>query len=233
VTKPHAVGGLAKVAAVAAGYGHTCARLTSGKVACWGYNAYGQIGNGKIGKDYGSNAAAKETTPVLVPQLNDATRIWAGGFNTCVRRKSGQTWCWGLNNYGQLGTGSTGGDKGSYQSKPKHATQLSDASLIQGQIWHACGLLKGGALGCWGTAFHGALGNGESGALKSYGKPVKPKVPGPVRDLSGGALSLTSGSTAHSCALNDAGEVWCWGRNDFGQLGAKQAGHSALPVKVL
>ncbi len=231
-TKAQPVTKVGKVLSVSAGYGHACALEATGQVYCWGYNAYGQVGNGKVGKHYGGATKAREGTPVAIANLNDAVAVWAGGFFSCAKRKSGEIRCWGLNNYGQIGTGSTGGDNGTYQSKPVVAKHLTGATIIAGQLWHACGIING-KMACWGVGFHGALGNGFSGSLKIFEKPVVPIASGTWRDVSGGGASLTlGGSTSHSCAVNDTGQVWCWGRNDIGQLGPNVS-HSNKPIKVL
>jgi len=95
---PVAVSGLAGgVAAVAAGYYHTCAVMDAahgGRVRCWGEGLWGQLGDG---------ARHDSKTPVAVSGLTGAVAIAAGLGHTCAVTNAGGVWCWGDNGYGQLG----------------------------------------------------------------------------------------------------------------------------------
>jgi alpha-tubulin suppressor-like RCC1 family protein len=82
---------------VSAGAYHSCATLTDGTARCWGYNAYGQLGNG---------AASSENMAVEVNSLSTALTITTGERHTCARRSDKSIWCWGQNGYGQLGNAS-------------------------------------------------------------------------------------------------------------------------------
>jgi alpha-tubulin suppressor-like RCC1 family protein len=99
---PVAVSGLSSgVAGLTTGVYHTCAVTTLGAAKCWGYNFYGQIGDG---------TATDRTLPTDVAGLGSGvTRFSAGGYHSCVVTTSGAAKCWGHNNYGQLGEGTTTG----------------------------------------------------------------------------------------------------------------------------
>ncbi|MEK7414298.1 MAG: putative Ig domain-containing protein, partial [Planctomycetota bacterium] len=86
------------VSRVAAGIGHTCALMSKGTVWCWGYNGYGQLGNGTI---------TSSSTPVMVSGITTATAIAAADLHTCAVLNNGTVQCWGYNVYGQLGNGTT------------------------------------------------------------------------------------------------------------------------------
>ena len=65
---------------------------------CWGYNNYGELGNGTI---------TDSLVPVAVSGVTPATAITAGGFHSCALLSGGTVKCWGYNSYGQLGDGTT------------------------------------------------------------------------------------------------------------------------------
>jgi alpha-tubulin suppressor-like RCC1 family protein len=92
---PVSVTGLTGVAAISAGYGYTCAVLVSGPVECWGYNAFGMLGNGTM---------TSSATPVAVRGITNAVEISAGSEHACAALADNSARCWGYNDYGQLGT---------------------------------------------------------------------------------------------------------------------------------
>ncbi len=85
--------------ALAASDAHTCALRTDGAVACWGYNEFGQLGDG---------TTTDRPTPVVVAGLTGATALAAGSAHTCALLGDGTVACWGANEYGQLGDGTVG-----------------------------------------------------------------------------------------------------------------------------
>jgi len=105
-TAPVAVSGGRTFTALAAGAGHTCGLATGGTAYCWGYNAYGQLGNGTSGS--GSNSADR-WAPVAVSGALTFTALVAGNGHTCGLVLGGTAYCWGDNDYGQLGDGTVGG----------------------------------------------------------------------------------------------------------------------------
>ena len=92
------VGNLSGVLQISAGYQHTCALLTGGTVVCWGYNTYGQLGDG---------TTTKSSVPLPVAGLTEVAQVMTGYGHTCVLQTNSSVKCWGYNTSGQIGDGTT------------------------------------------------------------------------------------------------------------------------------
>jgi alpha-tubulin suppressor-like RCC1 family protein len=209
-TTPVGVTGLASgVDAIAAGDRFSCALLTGGGVKCWGYNEYGQLGDGTT-----TNSAF----PVDVVGLaSGVDGIAARGEHTCALI-SGSVKCWGANLNGQLGDGTT-----TSSSLPVDVTGLSSGVIaIATGGEHTCAITTGGNVKCWGWNKTGQLGIGTT---SDSSIPVD--VVGLARDVK----AVATGGR-HTCALVTAGAVKCWGYDEFGQLGNGSTANSAIPVDV-
>ncbi|MEM7130572.1 MAG: C13 family peptidase [Chloroflexota bacterium] len=199
------------VIAVTTGDEHSCVRVVrGGAVYCWGDNGSGQLGNG---------STTSSDTPVSVIGFpNDITAISAGGDHSCAITDNDDVVCWGSNDFGQLGNGST-----IASSIPLAVNNLSGSiSAIRAGSFHTCALTSNESVQCWGRNDFGQLGNGSN---------ARSTTPVDVRDLSGGVIAITSGSF-HACALSTTGGTQCWGRNGFGQLGDGITVDSRTPVVV-
>ncbi|MEM1684389.1 MAG: hypothetical protein QXD60_01365, partial [Nanopusillaceae archaeon] len=196
--------------AIAAGHMHTCALISSGLVACWGWNYYGQLGDG---------TNENRNTPTLVQGVNNAVAISAGGWHTCALLSNGSIACWGRNDWGQLGNGTFGG----YSSTPVLVQDINNAIAIAAGGWHTCALLANGSVACWGRNNYGQLGDGTN---------TDRNTPVLVQNINN-AVAISAGYY-HTCALLSSGLVVCWGRNNYGQLGnGTSGGSSPTPVLVL
>ena len=205
---PKEVKNLSHAQEIATGDNHTCARLSSGKVRCWGDNSSGQLGRGGTGSSSG--------TPKEVKNLSRAQEIVAGGSHTCARLGNKKVMCWGYNGYGQLGRGGTGSSSSS--GTPKEVKNLSHAQEIVAGGSHTCARLSSGKVMCWGYNSSSQLGRGGIGSISSSGTPKE------VQNLSH-AQEIAAGR-AHTCARVGSGKVMCWGANSSGQLGRGSTGSS-------
>ncbi|MBI2061724.1 MAG: hypothetical protein HYT87_18440 [Nitrospirae bacterium] len=185
----------------------TCALLSDGTVKCWGWNDYGQLGDG---------TTAQKTTPVAVSTLSGAVAVTGGDRQTCALASDGTVKCWGYNFYGQLGDGTTAN-----KTTPVAVSTLSGAIAVAGGINHTCVLASNGTVKCWGWNANGQLGDGT---VADKTTPVA------VFTLSGAVA--VAGGLYHTCALTSDGSVKCWGSNGNGQLGDGTTAQKTTPVAV-
>jgi alpha-tubulin suppressor-like RCC1 family protein len=143
--------------------------------------------------------------------------VSAGAFHTCAVTSGGGVKCWGLNDHGQLGDGTS-----TDANVPVGVVGLySGVVSVSVGSFHSCAIMTGGAVKCWGDNMSGQLGNGSTSDSN---------VPTDVVGLSAGVVNVGSGAE-HSCAVTVRGAVKCWGWNNIGQLGDGSASHSpALPT---
>ena len=194
---------------VTSGNGHICVVLSDGSIRCWGYNYYGELGNGQSS----DNGLEMSSTPVKVVGLPaGAVTVAGGGQSTCALLADGTVWCWGSGNYGVLGNGSLPTTNSGGLSTPVKVSGLSGSATAMGMgYYHACAIIKG-ATWCWGREVEGQLGNGVFSTSSPYGSLVPVQVSGGMT----GATVLTGGYS-HTCSSN--GQLSCWGDNTDGQLG--------------
>ncbi len=214
---------LTNVTHLSAGSFHTCAVLGTGRIACWGNNFFGQLGDG---------TTSDRTAPVTVidgdgdGQLAGGRQAAAGSFHTCVLTNQNRVHCWGANFSGQLGDGSAT-DADRPVPVVDGESQLSNIKEIASGANHACALTLNGQVRCWGADSAGQLGHG---AVGDSAVPVTVLTPG-----GGGELATVKGLTAdgnHTCALLNSTALVCWGANGGGQLGDGTTVAAGWPVRV-
>ncbi|MEE2677553.1 MAG: chromosome condensation regulator RCC1 [Myxococcota bacterium] len=183
---------------VATGLEHTCALSAPSTVECWGRNNRGQLGDGTL-DDHALPAAVTGLAGL------ELVAVDAGEAFTCVQTLPGDLYCWGRNTEGQLGNGSTVSS-----STPVAVVGLGGPveSFSTGRQ-HACAVLVGGTLKCWGDNVTGQLGDGTNSTRTS---PVT------ISGI-GGAVTVVASGFDHTCVVTASGSALCWGDNFFGQLG--------------
>ncbi|MGB2860591.1 MAG: MBG domain-containing protein [Candidatus Microthrix parvicella] len=209
---------------ITAGGRHTCAVAeVSGAAYCWGANGDGQLGNNDPG--VGSGVPVEVEVPGGVTGWSQIT---AGGRHTCaVAEVSGAAYCWGYNDKGQLGNNDPGVGSG-VPVAVEVAVGVTGWSQITVGDYHTCAVAgTSGAAYCWGYNSFGQLGNNNLGV--DSGVPVAVEVPVGVTGWS----QITAGGY-HTCAnVATSGDWFCWGENQFGQLGNNNLGvNSGVPAAV-
>ncbi|CAN5221440.1 hypothetical protein BH09MYX1_BH09MYX1_52050 [soil metagenome] len=195
----------------AAGAEFGLALLQNGTVLSWGRNQNAALARPIIGQ--------VDTTPGLIPNLADVVQVSAGESHACVVNKTGQVLCWGLNDYGQLGRGTTGGNSALPFAVPlgsgKLATQVATSNA------HSCAITTDGLVYCWGRNSGGQSGPTGDGGLNPNPVtiPTEVKVGGKAIAIGTGGANLQNFGTGYTCVLLEGGAVQCWGYNGDGELG--------------
>jgi alpha-tubulin suppressor-like RCC1 family protein len=197
-------------AMVAAGAAHTCVLTTGGGVACWGANDSGQLGDG---------TTTDRPAPVPVAGLaTGVAAIAAGDNHTCLLTTAGGVKCWGANDSGQLGDGTT-----THRLSPVPVAGLgSGVTAIAAGVSHTCAVTTSGGVTCWGSNSNRQLGDGTT---------TTHTVPVSVNGLTSAAVAVAAGGL-HTCALTTGGGVQCWGDNTTGELGDGTSMTRTVPVAV-
>ncbi len=224
--------------AVSVGGSHVCALSENGRVKCWGYNRFGQLGLGDLDpRGDGDNEMGNNLPSVDLGMENEqpliATAISAGSYHTCALFENGKAKCWGSNNYGQLGQGDTDsrgdgsnemGDNLDFISLGTNAsgTKFKVAGIFSGSSF-TCALIEVGGVKCWGINYYGQLGQGDVDSrgdgvneMGNYLRFVHLGLEGSSGLLLTKELSL---GFRHVCAVSYSDLVKCWGDNGNGELG--------------
>jgi cysteine-rich repeat protein len=163
--------------------------------------------------DDGNSIAADGCEPDC--KVSKVVRLSAGTTHTCALLREGLVRCWGANQQGQLGLG-TSADRRSNKPYLNDVVQLGApaAALAAGRA-HTCALMQDGSVRCWGANASGQLGLGHTRAV---GDDEAPNAPNAAVQLGATAIAIAAGGDV-SCAILQGGALRCWGANTFGQLG--------------
>ncbi len=200
------------------GVEHVCAIDANGKLFCWGKNSNGEIGDGSVTSD-----PVRTPAEVINPDGHRWVDVDAGYIHTCAVDDAGMLWCWGGNDHYQVG------------QSDNSANYPSPVSVyVPGVVWKSvklgfffsCAMDVNNRLWCWGDSPYGQIPSDQ---------PTP--VPGMVTNGDGTTWSdIYSAGYDHACAIDSAGYLWCWGRNDnFGQVGngSLQNVPAGSPAKIL
>ena len=181
-------------ASVYAGGFSTCALESNSAVTCWGQSPQN-----------GSGGSANTSTPTAVSGSLTAVSIGRGSTHYCALKSNGEAWCWGLN-----ALVDTSGSPTNRNAPTRLQSDLTWSQISPG-FANSCAISPNQDAYCWGDNSSGQLGDG------TLPPPTTRRVPGPV--AGGFKFSQISSGTNHTCGLAVDGTAFCWGNNQFGQIG--------------
>ncbi|MBI2625923.1 hypothetical protein HYW68_02665, partial [Candidatus Parcubacteria bacterium] len=241
-------GGDLTVTQIAIGNNHSCAAFTNGKMKCWGYNGYGQLGTGDT-VNRGDSGAVGHEMGDLLPYADlgagrTVVQIVAGNSFTCVLLDSAsggsRVKCFGYNAYGQLGLGDSL-DRGGSPASLGDALSTVDLGTVNGDgtggslyavkisagYFHVCATLNNSKAKCWGYNAYGQLGIGHNVSVGTSPLTMGDFLPYVELGTGKTALDIKAGGT-DTCALLNDRTVKCWGGFDGPQYG--NLGNEALSM---
>ncbi len=219
VRRPVEVSGGGAWKQVAVGANHTCALQADDSLWCWGSNTNQQLG------------VAGPGSPVPVPIQGDGIptswkAISAGSFQVCAIAADDRLWCWGADTNGQLGVGHAG--PGTVLYPPTEVSGLLNFAAVAAGAFHACGITTTGGVACWGAGSSGQLGRGGD----RTDQPAPVEATAVTQAAPGIVWSEIVVGGVHTCARTADNAVWCWGYDEFGQVGADQGIGAMDPTMV-
>ncbi|MGH7468596.1 MAG: Ig-like domain-containing protein [Longimicrobiales bacterium] len=209
---------------IAVGALHSCAITRAGQAYCWGGGRVGQLGVG-IPPEL-CNGMPCSRRPVAVAGNHRFRSIATGGNDplpgsyglglTCALNDTGRAFCWGANSVGSVGDGSR-----TDRSIPTEVVADESFVAIATGASHACALTRDGQAQCWGSGFHGQIGiitPAGSAYECAVGDIAFPCISTPMTVLDHRFRAIAA-ANYNTCALNSMGAAFCWGRNQFGEIG--------------
>jgi alpha-tubulin suppressor-like RCC1 family protein len=215
---PAPVAGGHTFTALSAAGEQTCGLTAAGAAYCWGYNGYGQLGDG---------TTMHRSVPVAVSGGHVFTQLSVGWAFACGLTADGAAYCWGRNRTGELGAATTttcpdGAGVADCSRTPLPVSGGLRFTRIATGFWSACGLTSTGTAYCWGDNSHGQLGDGT---LNRASAPVPVKS-----DL---RFTHISAGPVRTCAIAaETQAAYCWGSDELGGLGTGGGPSSSTPVPV-
>jgi hypothetical protein len=216
------------------GWTQTCALRADATVVCAGpLNtgcSFNQNADGSPNSTCAGSFGVHTLPPTTVAGLTSVRALDGGQGFLCALKTDGTVWCLGTNRRGQLGTGDVVPSPRPSPSQVRESnapTFLTNVKQISAGGLHACALKNNGEIWCWGSGASGELANGLSSSSLALRAELPPGLTNVKKVVAGGD---------HTCAIAGDDSVWCWGRNQAGQLGYPQTGNPNVtpsPVPVL
>jgi alpha-tubulin suppressor-like RCC1 family protein len=215
---------------IAVGAAHTCVRIASGEVKCWGDGTSGARGSGTTDA-WGDGAREMGISLPSVPlgTARTALAVAAANHHTCAVLNNSDVKCWGANDSGQLGLGDVAsrGDQAGEMGDALPRVELGTGKLAKAVApgnAHSCALLTTNEVKCWGSNSVGQLGQGNTLNRGDNAGEMGDSLPA-INLGTGRTAKMLAVGGAHSCVILNTNQVGCWGQNTRAQLGIG----SALP----
>ncbi|MFK7872153.1 MAG: RCC1 domain-containing protein [Oligoflexales bacterium] len=218
------LGAVSTVQSVSTGLGFSCAILTDNNLKCWGWNSFGQLGNGStsyVGD--GPGEMGINLGSISLGTGRTAQKISLGSWHTCALLDDATVKCWGRNSFGQLGLGTmdTIGDEPSEMGDNLGVVALGTgrtATDIAVGDEFSCALLDNNDVKCWGVNAYGQLGQGNTDTIGDGVGEMGDSLPA-IDFGVGFVVEKIAAGGAHACAVSTVGKLKCWGENDEGEVG--------------
>ena len=208
---------------------YALALASDGTVYSWGFNSWGQLGNGTTGTANNASSPVAVKTAGTPMEGKTIVQVAAGATHSLALATDGTIYAWGKNEYGQLGNDSTTNSPVPVAVKTA-GTPMEGKTIIQihAGYEHSLALASDGTVYAWGRNNSGQLGKNDAtdahipAAVQTLGTPMAGKV----------IVQLAAGNS-QSMALASDGTVYTWGWNQYGQLGNGTTTNSRIPVAVV
>jgi alpha-tubulin suppressor-like RCC1 family protein len=217
---PTAVPGTLRLVEIGAGDSFSCGRTSEGDVYCWGWNAFGQLGDGTDNN---------RMTPGLVVGATRFVQLAVGQNFACGRTGPGDAYCWGMDQLHVMSSDALAPcDSCSLSIRDARLGHVRKPELVPGGLrlaqigagGLACGVTKPGAVYCWGGGGRGF----DDSTGHSYHYPATVSTDVKFMDISVGA--------AVACRISTTRDVYCWGPNRGGGLGNGTVSEGAMPTRL-
>ncbi|MDD3035520.1 MAG: prepilin-type N-terminal cleavage/methylation domain-containing protein [Candidatus Saccharimonadaceae bacterium] len=218
---------------IATGDYHNCALDSQGAVYCWGWDRNGMLGdNDSSGTYYSTVPKAINMTSGLSDLYGKTVKEIDAGFqHTCTIANDNLIYCWGDNDYGQIGNNAYGTDI----LVPKAVNMTNGVSALYGKTIkaistgsrHTCAIASDDKAYCWGYNTDGQIGNGTIST-----RVLAPTAVDTSGVLSGKTVKAISAGEYLTCAIASDDQMYCWGNGEEGLLGNNSTISSSVPVAV-
>ena len=215
---PVPIGGTLRFRQISASFSSTCGVTTDYRAYCWGANYRGELGDG---------TTSPHLRPAPVVGGRQFRHVEMSFEHTCgVTYPSNRVYCWGANEYGQLGLGTNTGPEtapyGPYSSRPVAVIGGLTFRQVSAGYWHTCGVTTDDRVFCWGWNRYGQVGDSSQAWLRL--KPYRVAGTRQYRQVDAGR--------DFTCAVTTGNRGFCWGYGKVGELGIGTASSSRFPKAV-
>jgi len=209
------------IASISAGNNHVCAIASDNLTYCWGSNGGGRLGNNSIVQ---SNVPVSVSVAIL--REKTIKSMDSGNSFNCAIASDDLAYCWGYNSTGQLGDNST--------TQSLIPVAVNTAGVLSGKTLklitsggsQTCAIASDDLAYCWGNNAHGQLGDNST---TQSSVPVAVDTTGV---LDGKTIKSITAGDSHVCAIASDDLAYCWGYNNYGQLGDDSVTERLAPIAV-